>query len=350
MDQDDDRGGPALRAAFLPPPEPGLARRDPADAGPLAVAPAGPWDRRAALAIALLSLVVLAVVVPIVGEQWVAMPAFIPAYQSAAAVNDLVTAALLFGQYREARRPSLLLLGGGYLFTAALVVAHALSFPGAFAPSGGFIGGPQTTVWLWLAWHVALPSVVLAYALGVDRGHDEGRGLVPGRSPLLVAVVVPLALAGVAVLVATVGDDRLPVLLQGNRYVPGVTRPALAFALSLLALAVLVLRTRLRRALDLWLAVVMGAWAVEILLSAVLNSGRFQAGFTSGASTVSSPPAPSSSPCSSPLPRRTAGSPAPRFGNATTRSRRCGRARRGYRRQSGRRRSASSSPMCRRGG
>jgi signal transduction histidine kinase/CheY-like chemotaxis protein len=52
--------------------------------------------------------------------------------------------------------------------------------------------------------------------------------------------------------------------------------------LALVALAALVLRTRLRSALDLWLAVAMGAWAVEVLLSAVANSGRFQAGFYVG--------------------------------------------------------------------
>src|SRR5689334_12463154 len=94
----------------------------------------GPWDRGAAVTVALLSIPVLAVVVPMAGEQWAAVPAFIPSYQSAIAVNDLITAALLFGQCRQARRPGLLMLAAGYLCTAPLVVVHALSFPGIFGP------------------------------------------------------------------------------------------------------------------------------------------------------------------------------------------------------------------------
>ena len=122
------------------------------------------WDRRAALAVALLSVLVLGIVAPIAGQPWRAAPAFIPAYQSSVAVNDLVTATLLLALWREQCSPALLLLGAGYLYTAAVVVAHMLSFPGLFGP-GSLIGGPQTTVWLWLAWRVPFPLVVAIYAV-----------------------------------------------------------------------------------------------------------------------------------------------------------------------------------------
>ncbi|TPG52463.1 PAS domain S-box protein [Roseomonas nepalensis] len=247
----------------------------------LDLAPAGRWDRRVALAVVLLSAFVLAVVAPMAGQQWGAAPAFIPAYQAAVAVNDLVTAALLLAAFREARRPSLGLLGGAYLYTAFLVVAHTLSFPGLFG-AGSLIGGPQSTVWLWLAWHVALPVVVIVHALR----RDAGGVALSGRTPTTVQgmVLAAVTFAGGTVALATLGHDGLPALLEGNRYILGVTQPALALplVLSLAALAALIVRTRLRRALDLWLAVTMGAWAVEILLSAVLNSGRFQAGFYVG--------------------------------------------------------------------
>ena len=252
-----------------------------ADPAALATAPAGAGDRYAALAVALLSVLVLAAVVPVVGQQWAAVPAFIPAYQAAIAVNDLATAALLFGWFHEHRRPSLLLLGGGYVYTACLVVAHTLSFPGLFG-SGSLIGGTQTTVWLWLAWHVPFPLLVAGYALLAGRKRDApvSRSGVAASA----AVLLPFAFAGGAVLLATAGHDHLPALLDGNRYIPGVTRPALALplVLSLLALATLAVRTRLRSALDLCLAVAMGAWTVEVLLSAVLNSGRFEIGYYVG--------------------------------------------------------------------
>jgi hypothetical protein len=87
------RAGPAhrigARAAPAPAAAPGQAPPPP-DAPYLATAPARPGDRRAAFAIALLSALVLAVVAPIAAEPWAPVPAFIPAYQSAAAVNDLV--------------------------------------------------------------------------------------------------------------------------------------------------------------------------------------------------------------------------------------------------------------------
>ena len=125
-----------MSAAERPPPAPPGAD----------LALSGPWDRKAALGLALLSLVVLALVVPIADQPWPAVPAFIPAfipaYQSAVAVNDVVTAALLFGLFRELRRPSLLVLAAAYLLSAPLVVAHALSFPNLFGP-GSLIGGAQ---------------------------------------------------------------------------------------------------------------------------------------------------------------------------------------------------------------
>jgi signal transduction histidine kinase/ActR/RegA family two-component response regulator len=249
--------------------------------GPPGAAPideaAGTAARWSALGVALLGALILALVMPVANEPWTPMPAFVPAYQSAVAVNDLVTATLLFGLFRELRRPALLWLAAGYLLTTPLVVAHTLSFPGLFGP-GSLIGGAQTTVWLWWAWHTAFPLAALAYALRVGHGDTAADG---GRRALAIAVGAPLLVAALLIGLATWGRGILPPLLEGNAYLPGVTRPVLAvpLVLALGALALLTARTRLRNALDLWLAVALGAWAVEIFLGAVWNSGRFQAGF-----------------------------------------------------------------------
>ena len=64
------------------------------------------------------------------------VPAFVASYQSALAINDLITAILLFSQFSLLRSRALLLLASGYLFTAAAAVVHALTFPGLFAPAG----------------------------------------------------------------------------------------------------------------------------------------------------------------------------------------------------------------------
>ena len=64
------------------------------------------------------------------------VPAFVASYQSALAINDLITAVLLLSQFAVLRSRALLLLASGYLFTAAAAVVHALTFPGLFAPTG----------------------------------------------------------------------------------------------------------------------------------------------------------------------------------------------------------------------
>src|SRR5260370_28924909 len=105
------------------------------------------------------------------------IPAFIASYQSALAINDLITAILLFSQFSLLRSRALLLLASGYLFTTAAAIVHALTFPGVFAPAGLLNAGPQTTAWLYQIWHGAFPLVVLGYALLRD---PDGGAKIPG--------------------------------------------------------------------------------------------------------------------------------------------------------------------------
>jgi hypothetical protein len=63
----------------------------------------------------------------------------------------------------------------GFLYTALIAVAHALVFPGAYAPTGLFGAGLQTTAWLYNFWKAGLPLAVIAYSLLKDdhSGHDH---------------------------------------------------------------------------------------------------------------------------------------------------------------------------------
>ena len=72
--------------------------------------PATGGDRRAALSVVGVSAVLFALVVPFAGVPLVQMPAFVASYQSALAVNDLITAVLLFSQFAMLRARELLLL------------------------------------------------------------------------------------------------------------------------------------------------------------------------------------------------------------------------------------------------
>ena len=142
----------------------------------LSTMPATRRDRVAAIAVVAISAVLFACAVPFAGVPLTPVPAFIASYQSALAVNDLITAVLLFSQVAISRSRALLLLASGYLFTAMAAIIHALSFPGLFAPGGLLGAGSQTTVWLYMVWHGVFPLLVLGYALLKASDNDRRYG------------------------------------------------------------------------------------------------------------------------------------------------------------------------------
>jgi hypothetical protein len=139
---------------------------------------AGPRQRRLALAVVLISTILFLIAAPFAKVQLRPVAAFIPVYETALFLIDLITAVLLFGQFAIFRSRALLVLASGYLFTSTMTVAHALSFPGLFAPAGLLGAGPQTTVWLYVFWHVGFALFVIAFALLRD---DATAPDTPGR-------------------------------------------------------------------------------------------------------------------------------------------------------------------------
>ena len=258
------------------PREGGASEADPVRTGPafLLNQPAGPRERRHALVVALVSVAVFAALAPFAKLKLAPVPAFIPIYESALVLTDLITAVLLFGQYRILRSQALLVLGSGYLFTAALTTAHALSFPGLFSPSGLLGATTQTTVWLYMFWHGGFPLFVLGYLALKSQPRSA--------APPLFWLAVTLAATAAAIALATLGNSWLPDLLVGGRYSPTFqVTVGCVWALSLVALAAL-WRQRPRTVLDLWLMVVSLTWLFDIALSAMLNGARFDLGFYAG--------------------------------------------------------------------
>jgi signal transduction histidine kinase/DNA-binding response OmpR family regulator len=248
----------------------------------LATWPAGPRERRLALAVVAVSLAFFAVVAPQAKRSLPQVWAFIPIYEAALIVSDLITALLLFGQFRIARSRAVLTLAAGYLFSALVTVLHGLTFPGLFTPGGLLGAGPQSTAWLYMFWHAGFPMFVIGYALLRGSAHEALPTTTPsGRAIALACAGATAAVAGLG-LVATAGHGALPAIMQGNRYTSALIMVvALVWLTSLLALALLS-RRRPMAVLDLWLMVVMGAWLLDIALSAMLNAGRFDLGFYAG--------------------------------------------------------------------
>lgn len=265
----------------------GTAFRPGADGIPrayLSTYTAAPGQRRLALAVVVLSALIFVAAAPYAKTTLAAVPAFLPIHQSALVIIDLITAVLLFGQFGILRSRALLVLASAYLFSAAMAIAHLLSFPGLFAPDGLLGAGPQTTAWLYFLWHGGFPLLVIAYAvLKEDLPAQTTAQRPPGTgTAILTSVALALAVACGLILLTTAMHDGLPEIMRGDRDASTKVIVASAcWALSLAALPVL-WRRRPHSLVDLWLMVTVCVWIFEIALASVLNGGRYDLGWYGG--------------------------------------------------------------------
>ncbi|MDY0871021.1 sensor domain-containing diguanylate cyclase [Dongia rigui] len=259
--------------------------------------PAGAREFRAAWIMIAASAAVFVVAICFARQPLVEFPVFIPIYVTTLVLCDLVTAVLLFGQYRARMSPGLLMLAGGYFFTATATAAYALIFPGLFAPTGLFGAGPQTSSAMYMFWHAGFPMLVMLYALTKRPQAEAGRAqradadaesaaprLNHAKARARIWTVIAAVLLAVAAFTAfaTQGQELLPVFLDVNRTT--VTGKVFLIGIWLLALVALILHWQRRphAVLDVWLYVVLSAWLFDIALSAVLNTGRYDLGWYAG--------------------------------------------------------------------
>jgi hypothetical protein len=107
----------------------------------LASVPPTRGQRRLAFAIAIGLVAAFVVLVPFANIELAPINAFIPTLETALLINDLLTSALLFAQFSILHQRALLALASGYLFTALIIVPHALTFPGAYSPTASLEPG-----------------------------------------------------------------------------------------------------------------------------------------------------------------------------------------------------------------
>ncbi len=246
----------------------------------LSTFPARAGELRLALGVVLLSTLVFLAAAPYAKRALPPLGAFLPIYQSALVITDLITAVLLYGQFAILRSRALLVLASAYLFSSLMAVAHALTFPGLFTRTGLF-AGQQTTAWLYFLWHAGFPLLVIGYALLRSREtQPAARG--GARREILAGVGVTVAAVCALMVLASAGNDLLPVIMRGNSDAPAkVVVASLTWLLSLAALPAL-WRRRPHSVLDLWLMVAVFVWIFDSALAAVLNHARFDLGWYAG--------------------------------------------------------------------
>lgn len=224
-------------------------------------------QRRLALIIALALLAAFLITLPFWQVQLPQLNAFIPVVDTALFLVDLITSVLLFAHFVVVRWHALLALAMGYLFNAAIIVSHALTFPGAFSSTGLLGAGLQTTVWLYVLWHLGMPCAVIAYSL--LKGADPKRRIThsSAKSTIAMSVAAVFLLASALIWLATAGAKVLPSIMVDAMHANSVWTDYAAPLILLLSVAsVALLWWRQSSVLDLWLLVALWAWFIETVL------------------------------------------------------------------------------------
>ena len=227
-----------------------------------------------------LLFVALLLILPVRDIRMRQIDAFIPMIDAIMFLGELITATLLYAQASVFRSRALTVLATGYVFAALLLVPHALTFPGAFAPDGLLDAGINTTGWLANLRRVALrhrhhslcPAQAGGFGItawnGTAGGEDPGRG-VCGHRPGSRGDAAGNARTRLApaVLHQSFRRRSIPIWSGSN--------PSM-FALFVVA-TVLLFRKR-HSVLDMWLLVALSSWLIQSLLIMTLH-GRFTAGW-----------------------------------------------------------------------
>jgi len=235
-----------------------------------------------AVAVAAVALIAFAVALPYAGRPLTQLNALFPSLDAIVFVTDLITSVLLFAQFSIAHSRSLLILASGYLFTALIVVPHALTFSGAFSPTGLLGADLQTGSWLFIFWHVGFAAALLAYTVLKEE---------EGAKPFLETSTLPAiswSVTSVLILVcgftwlATAGDKLLPTIILDRTHISPLVIYPVSFTMLISAAALAVLLVRRRSVLDLWLMVVALVFILEMAFSGLIPSVRFSVGFYAG--------------------------------------------------------------------
>jgi hypothetical protein len=162
-------------------------------------------QRQSALAVVVGITVAFGALVAFANTQLPRLDSFIPTVETIIAVSSIVTAVLLFGEFLFVRSPALLLVGGGYLFAALIIVPHILTFPGAFAPSGLLGAGSQSAAWLYVFWHLGFSGAVVSYVFLTDKRVADG----PSMSRAIFCTVMIIVSLVCVLTWSVTGDTQL---------------------------------------------------------------------------------------------------------------------------------------------
>ena len=224
----------------------------------VATAPSNARHRQLAFVVVIATLVAYAVMVPNATIPLPRIDSFLPTVLAIIFLADFVTAVLLYAQFSATGLRPLQVLASGYLFSSLIVVGFALIFPGAFAPTGLLGAGPQSAAWLNAFWRFGLAASIAGYA--ILRSGTQTKNAVESapRSAVSWSVAIVIVVVFTLTYAVTAGHEFLPPVIVDGKVLPiGRYANGVLALTNLLALLLLLVLTRGRSILDLWLIVVV---------------------------------------------------------------------------------------------
>jgi PAS domain S-box-containing protein len=235
-------------------------------------------QRRFALVVVAFQFVVCAVVAPF-PTVVPRIDSFVPVIAAIAFVADLITAVLLLNQSSIAASRALLVLANGYLFSALIIIPHALTFPGAFAPKGLLGAGVQSSGLLNVFWHLGFLVAVAGYAW-LKGGERRDAAILPSvLSSFCWSATIQVSLVCALTWVVTAGDSVMPRFFLDDRSAAPLLYYAAGILLVISMLVLLLMWTRRTSVLDLWIVVAICMFISEMTLVTFGMTARFYLGW-----------------------------------------------------------------------
>jgi diguanylate cyclase (GGDEF)-like protein len=210
-----------------------------------------------------------------------AAPVVLPLLMGSVLITELLSATVLLSQFLELGYPSLLFSASAYLISGCFIIPYLLTFPGVFAPGGGFGANEQTALVLWAAWHTGFPLLILASAIVQRRC---GLRVMPpnrARSLAVGAVAIAIAAAVGAAVLATRFSPVLPHFLEHGLFTPLTQDLVLPFLCLVDVVTLWALAAPRRRTIAaLWLSLAVLASLLDSVMGLICQ--RYTLGWYTG--------------------------------------------------------------------
>jgi signal transduction histidine kinase len=230
---------------------------------------------RFSLAMVGLLFVILLVLLVLPSYQLRELNLIVPVIDAILLMSDLITATLLYAQASIFRSRALTVLASGFVFIAALLIAHMLTYPGGFAPDGLLGAQFDTAGWIFLYRRAALPLIVILYVFLRWREQSSPPFEARPSPPIALGAMAGITLAIAAVTISIVEHGLLPTLFVDRYHIDRTTLVvANSILIGLVLTAMAALFWQRKSVLDLWLLVALTAWLMQLPLS-LGHWGRF---------------------------------------------------------------------------